>query len=273
MSRTVWQMQSAGLFLGIWKYDNIDTRIMRLEEIGIMIMEHWLSVGAGIFLVGMMLYGHHRGFLRQCVSLGALILTIIVVKAGTPYVTGFIRENPQIRQSAAQAVMDIAGWEEPSPDKNQVPSAQRLSIEQMEIPQMVKDLLLENNNSEFYDMLGVDQFTEYVSTCLGNLLINVVGTILLFVVSFVLIHLVVRWLDLISRIPIIHGLNQMAGACLGLAQGLLFLWAGGFLLSFFSSTPVGKILEEQIYASGWLTFLYRYNLIGILLDSVIKGIF
>ena len=42
--------------------------------------EHWLSIGAGIFLIGMMLYGHYRGFLRQCVSLGALLLTIIVVK-------------------------------------------------------------------------------------------------------------------------------------------------------------------------------------------------
>ena len=35
-----------------------------------MMAEHWLSIAAGVFLLGMMLYGHYRGLLRQCVSLG-----------------------------------------------------------------------------------------------------------------------------------------------------------------------------------------------------------
>ena len=34
---------------------------------------------------------HYRGLLRQCVSLGALILTIIAVKIATPYATDFIK--------------------------------------------------------------------------------------------------------------------------------------------------------------------------------------
>ena len=55
-----------------------------------MMTEHWLSIAAGVFLVGMMLYGHYRGLLRQCVSLGALVLTIITVKVATPYVTDFV---------------------------------------------------------------------------------------------------------------------------------------------------------------------------------------
>ena len=79
-----------------------------------MIRENWLSVGAGVFLIGMVLYGHYRGFLKQCVSLGALVLTIVIVKIATPYMTGFIKDNPSIRQGAADAILSIAGWEEPS---------------------------------------------------------------------------------------------------------------------------------------------------------------
>ena len=66
-----------------------------------MMTEHWLSIAAGVFLVGMMLYGHYRGLLRQCVSLGALVLTIITVKVATPYVTDFVKANPVIRMAAA----------------------------------------------------------------------------------------------------------------------------------------------------------------------------
>lgn len=238
-----------------------------------MIIEHWLSVGAGVFLVGMVLYGHYRGFLKQCVSLGALILTIIIVKIATPYMTGFMKDNPSIRQSAANVILNISGWEEPSTQETELPSAQRRAIEQLNLPQSVKDVLLENNNSEIYKLLGVEKFAEYVSMYLADMLINAVASIILFLVVYILIHLIVRWLDLIARLPILYGLNHIAGALLGLAQGLLFLWVAGFILNLFSATPMGKMLEEQVYASPWLTFLYRYNLINLLLGGIVKGIF
>ena len=188
-------------------------------------IDNWLSVGAGVFLVGMVLYGHYRGFLKQCVSLGALILTIVIVKMATPYMTGFIKDNPSIRQSAANVILNISGWEEPSQEETQLPSSQRLLIEGLNLPQSVKDALLENNNSEIYKMLGVDQFAEYISMYLADMLINAIASIVLFLAVYILIHLVVRWLDLIARLPILYGLNHIAGALLGLAQGLLFLWA------------------------------------------------
>lgn len=238
-----------------------------------MTTEHWLPIAAGVFLIGMMLYGHYRGFIRQCVSVGALVLTLIIVKLATPWMTEFIRDNPSIRANAAQMILGAAGWEAPLEAEIQLPSAQRISIEQMNLPQSVKDILLENNNSEIYQLLGVDQFTEYVSTCLADMLINTISTILLFLVISIVIHILIRWLDLIARLPIISGLNHIAGAILGLAQGLLLLWIAGFILSLFSATPLGQQLEAQVYASSWLTFLYDYNLINLILGGIAKGIF
>ena len=169
-----------------------------------MMTEHWLSIAAGVFLVGMMLYGHYRGLLRQCVSLGALVLTIITVKVATPYVTDFVKANPVIRENAAHFIMEVSGWQPPEESESIV--------------------LLENNNSEFYRLLGVDQFGEYISTCLSDMLINTLGSVLVFAASYIVIHLVIRWLNLLSRLPIICGLNQMAGGIVGLAEGFLLLW-------------------------------------------------
>lgn len=76
----------------------------------------------------------------------------------------------------------------------------------------------------------------------------------------------------IARLPILYGLNHIAGAVLGLIQGLLFLWIGCFLVGIFSATPLGMTLEEQINASTWLRFLYQYNLINIVLGGIIRGI-
>lgn len=234
--------------------------------------EHWLSIAAGVFLVGTMLYGHYRGLLRQCVSLGALILTIITVKIATPYVADFIKANPAVRENAADFIIEVSGWEPPVEDAGVLPAAQRMAIEKMKLPQSVKNVLLENNNSEFYKLLGVDRFEEYISTCLADMLINTVESVLVFAVSYVAIHLVIRWLDLLSRLPILCGLNQMAGGVVGLAEGFLILWIAGFVLSFFTETPVGQMLEEQINKSIWLSLIYRYNLMNLLLGGLIKGI-
>lgn len=236
------------------------------------LLEHWLSAGAGIFLIGMMLYGHYRGFLRQCVSVGALVLTIIIVKFATPYMTQFIKDNPSIRQSASDIVLDMAGWYAPSSGEMELPAAQRLSIEQMNLPQSVKELLLENNNSEYYDVLGVNRFVEYVSLYLADMFINTVSSIILFISINILIHVIIRWLNLIARLPILYGLNHIAGAILGFSQGMLLLWIGGFVLNLFSATPTGKLLLEQVYDSNWLTWLYQYNLFNLILGGLIRGI-
>ena len=146
------------------------------------------------------------------------------------------------------------------------------SIEELKLPQSVKDVLLENNNSEFYRLLGVDQFGEYISTCLSDMLINTLGSVLVFAASYIVIHLVIRWLNLLSRLPIICGLNQMAGGIVGLAEGFLLLWLAGFILSFFTETPMGQMLEAQVNSSIWLSLIYRYNLMNMILGSIINGI-
>ena len=135
-----------------------------------MITEHGLPIAAAVFLIGMVLYGHHRGFLRQCVSVGALVLTILLVKMAAPAATEFIRANPEIRDRAARTILNASGWQAPSAQEVQFPAAQRIAIENMKLPQSVKDILLENNNSEFYHILGVDQFAEYISTYLADML-------------------------------------------------------------------------------------------------------
>ena len=234
--------------------------------------EHWLSIAAGVFLLGMMLYGHYRGLLRQCVSLGALILTIIAVKIATPYATDFIKANPMIREKAADFIIEVSGWKPPAEAEGVLPAVQRMSIEEMKLPQTVKNVLLENNNSEFYKLLGVEQFEEYISTCLADMLINTVGSVVVFAASYVVIHLIIRWLDLLSRLPILCGLNQMAGGIAGLAEGFLILWLAGFILSFFTETPMGQMLEEQVNRSIWLSLIYRYNLMNLLLGGLIQGI-
>ena len=51
--------------------------------------------------------------------------------------------------------------------------SQRTVIEGLKLPQFIKDMLIENNNSEFYNILGVEQFAEYITACLADMAIHV----------------------------------------------------------------------------------------------------
>ena len=129
-------------------------------------MEHWLPIAAAVFLIGMVLYGHHRGFLRQCVSVGALVLTICLVKIVTPSVTEFIESNPQIHSRAAEIILTISGWNESGKDNIQAPASQRTVIEGLKLPQFIKDMLIENKldarNPHYLCPLNVEEAHDWV---------------------------------------------------------------------------------------------------------------
>jgi len=110
-------------------------------------MEHWLSFIAGGFLLAMILYGHYRGFLRIAVTVASLVLSIAIAHMATPYVTGFIRENTGIRHMVEGILTDVTG-DFGEAAKLQLPAQQRMMIEQMELPQPMKDALLENNKTK-----------------------------------------------------------------------------------------------------------------------------
>ena len=144
-------------------------------------------------------------------------------------------------------------------------------IEDLKLPESIKQALLSNNNSEIYQMLGVEAFTDYLSAYLSETIIRGICFILLFAVVSAFLRIMVRWLNLISRLPIIHGMNQLAGAALGGVQGLLYIWVGCLILPAFVGTEPGRLIMEQIENSTWLYTLYQNNPIHILMIGVIKS--
>lgn len=236
------------------------------------ITEHWLSFGAGIFLLLMVLYGHYRGFLRIAVAMSALVISILVVQMATPHITSFLKNNTEIQHFAEQSLMKAAGLESEyeSGQGDLLPSHQRIMIEEMHLPQQMKHVLLENNNNEIYQRLGVDTFLGYVGTYLADMALNLAGSVILFAVVYLSLRLLVRWLDLVAKLPILSGINQIAGAVLGGIRGLLWLWAGFLITDLFAAAPWAVAVLEQIQKSTWLTFLYQNNLFNWIFISILR---
>ena len=235
--------------------------------------QYWLSVLIAVYLVGMTLYGHYRGFIRQAVSIVALVVSIAAVNLASPYVKDFLLQS-EIVQSAVRSGIEsvLENGVSLVPEQEEQPSAQRSYIESLELREQLKGILIENNNNEVYELLGVDRFTDYLVSYIMEMIVSAISYVVVFLAVFILLHLLMRWLDLMARLPILSGINQIAGAVLGLSQALIFIWLASVVLTIFATTSWGKAVFDQIEASAFLTFLYRNNLLAKLAISILHGL-
>ena len=233
--------------------------------------ENWLAIVVGIYLAAMILYGHYRGFIRLAVSAVSLIATLILVQMAVPHVTDFLKNHTQLYSSFEESMAEAFGLG--AGEEIQGTAGQRALIEDLPLPKQLKDSLLENNNGEVYQMLGVDTFTAYVGRYLANSILSTITFLVLFVLIFALFRIITIWLDLVARLPVLCGMNKIAGAVLGGLEGLFFLWIAGLFVTVFSATDIGGKILAQIESSAWLSFLYDNNLLSGLILTVARNLF
>ena len=135
------------------------------------------------------------------------------------------------------------------------------TIEQAGLPEFFKQVLLENNNREIYGILGAERFADYISSYITRTVINVIAFLTTFVFLTIVVRMTLFTLDVITKIPILHGLNRWAGAALGFFLGVIFVWMFFLVLTLFGGTPLGAECFRQIQSSRFLSELYRANVI------------
>lgn len=233
-------------------------------------MQNWLAIAAAVYLAAMILIGHYKGFIRMAVSAASLIITLTAVNLAMPQVTSYLKQHTEVYQTMEDAIGNAIGIDQSADTAD--PAAQRQKIEGFKLPERMKEGLVANNNHEVYRLLGVETFSRYVTGYLVNHMVNLAVYLLLFILLFGTLQIISGCLDLVARLPVICGVNKLAGAVLGGLEGLIFLWLLCLFVTAFSATAWGAGLGRLIEESTWLSYLYDHNLLVTLAASLMKGI-
>lgn len=242
------------------------------------LMEYWLSAFIGIFLLLMVLYGHRKGFLRIALSFSALTLSLLTVQFAAPVVTTYLQKNTQISQVIGKTLLKTVESEFAKNGEMQAlmeiqnPALQKEIVEHLNIPEQIKQVILENNNRESYRHFHVEKFVDYVSAYLSSILLKLIVSVVLFLIVNIGLRVLILWLNLFARLPILHGINQLAGAVLGGVQGLLFVWLFFLAVQLCTNLSWSAMVLSQIQKSAWLNFLYENNLLGLCFMSILGKI-
>ena len=219
-----------------------------------------------IILLGSILYGFGKGFIKTLYSMLSLIIAFGVTYYLYPIITKFVITKTTIHDNLSIKIaesfdfgklfMDLAGKEE-----------QYQAINLLNIPNVLKMLLKENNNTEGFNRVGASSFDEYVSGMLANIVLNILIFIVLFIIVIILLAIIVNILDLIAKLPFLNITNKLAGSILGLGLGsiivILFIGIMSLMITVTNNQELVELLNGSIIAE----YIYEYNPIMQYLDK------
>lgn len=146
-------------------------------------------------------------------------------------------------------------------------------IRNLQVPGFLQDLLLENNNTEIYRLLGIpsiDDITAYISGFLATIAINALSFMVLFFIGILIVGLLSYVMDIIARLPVLKQVNHVGGFLVGIVFSFFGLWIVSMILFFISNLQETTKLQLLIERSPFVMIFYENNLLLDILTDISK---
>ena len=236
---------------------------------------NWLLLVA-LAIIGVCAFaGWRMGFVKSVFSLISTIAVIIITILVSPIVTNMLKSSEAIAgtiQDKLEAVIDLSGIAENlTSDEEKDPAA---FIDGLELPDSIKDTIkdsladtLEEKEAEAAEFVGdqLNSLEVYICELLTNIILNALGFFITFLVAAVGVAVLCFVLDIISKLPVLHQINTLAGVALGALEGLVILWIVFIVITMLGSTDFGQSCMSMISQSKILSFLYDSNVLSKIL--------
>lgn len=221
-----------------------------------------LVIIAGLIVIVSSLGGYRRGFFRTALTMCSFILAMLIVSVVNPIVTSVLADNVRgtvdkvvsdvLEQKKEEAIEDMGGFLEDFSDELALPGSWENALEKLDI-------------GDVYDQLGVDEAVDSYVSHYTRMILKSISYFISLLIASIIMRVLVMVTDIAAGLPILSGLNRLAGLGLGLLRGIVILWILGLVIAVCSGSAWASPLVGMIKESGWLTFLYKNNLLARLL--------
>ncbi len=221
---------------------------------------NWLSVAVMIVFVIFIIRGYNRGLLRMAAALTGVFLAIFVTLKLAPNITAILSENETVYRAVYKRVMEQ--FHEVDSEYNySTREEQNMALKDYELPEIIISELIANNTDEVYELLKAAVFEEYIVKYLTLLIIKATAFMGLYLLLIAGIWVLLRITGIISRIPVIHGVNKYLGMVAGGIAALVTVWVFFFVLFMFSGNELAEELISDVRSSSFLRLLYNNDIL------------
>ena len=233
---------------------------------------NWLLIFA-LAIIGVFAFvGWRVGFVKSVFSLISTIAVIIITILVSPIVSNMLKSNEKISgaiEGKLEQVIDLSGVADNlSAEEEKDPLA---FIDGLQLPASIKDTIkdsltdtMEEKKEAAADFVGdkLNALEKYICELLTNIILNALGFFITFILAAVGIAVLCFVLDLLSKLPVLHQINTVAGIAVGALEGLVILWIVFIVITMLGSTGFGQTCMTMISESKILSFLYNSNILS-----------
>lgn len=230
---------------------------------------NWLTVVILLLFAVCFYAGMKRGLVKTVFSIVFLAVGLFLSAVISPYVSNYLHNNDSVYTSVYQAVkknVKLDGHIETLQQENSI-------IDELPLPEVLREKVKENNNTEVYKALGVKKFKKYVYKYITNMIINGISYVGVYILVTICLYVLSITLDIISKLPVLNEINHLAGGAVGLLQGLLIFWIFCAVLAIFSNFSWAQKLYGMINESVILSVLYDMNILLKIITNLKNSFF
>lgn len=206
-----------------------------------------------------------KGFIRAVLGFLPMLSALMGTKYLSPYISRFLRGTP-IFSTLLDSIRESMGLDKLIGES--VMQTQTEIIDGMRLPAFLKEALLENNNPVIYQLLDVDKLQDYIAGFLANTCINVLSVVFAFILIYIIVAVILQALNLFSELPVLNFVNHFSGFLVGALKGLLFVWIGCILLTFFQCSAKLEGVFMALETTYVADFLYENNMLLYLILTI-----
>ncbi len=218
----------------------------------------WISILMILICIMTAINGYRRGFTKTVVSMISFLVVVLLVSILNPLITNVVDTYTNIGEIVEEKCMDIMPLELESEDglgRNE----QIALIEQLPIPESVREDLVENNNNVIYEALGVTGFWGYIVSYLAKMILRAIVFVLSVALAWVIVKIVGLCLNGIAKMPVISLFNKIGGFAIGLVSGLFIIWFLLLIITIFSGSEWGIWILSMVQMDSLANVIYQNN--------------
>jgi len=218
------------------------------------------------FIILCIIIGARRGFVRSMSFLfstyAAVALAIVLITPLTGFTTQYTQLDEKIADKVEAKVVSMLPEGVTADMTDMLTTNQQISIIQSApFPEVLKNKLIENNNTSMYELLGISNFVEYIAAYIAGIVVKIITFLASFIIFLLLLRLIFHAIERVAREGALAGFNRFLGGVIGIAVALAFVWAFFLVLTIFCTTAWGQSLLLMVEQNPVLSFLFKNNVI------------
>ena len=217
------------------------------------------------------LIGLYRGFIASVASLGSCVLSLVLTSWLNPKLVAWVQSNPELIKTLMSYTDATTRIGDQTLAQASVASLNTNSITEIlgrvNLPGPLNALLQNNLQKQVFESTGLTRVGDYVSQTIVSAVVNVLCFLACFLVCFLALHIVLNFLKVVFRFPVLKQMNSLAGGVFGLIRGALLCFLAFALLPLIQTIVPIQGIGEMVEASTLAPFFNSNQLILAIMNG------